>query len=88
MSLDFSRLKSAARSLLTKRSEFLSIGSNNAILEFLLEGTPEVREHLRDSRKDVDKRLKTVCEALIADCTSSVVRPIQTFLAQVKMSLT
>jgi hypothetical protein len=47
MSLDFSKLKTAAMSLLTKRGEILSLGSNNALLEFMLDGTPEVKEYCR-----------------------------------------
>lgn len=83
-SVDFSRLKTAAMSLLTKhRGEFLAIGSNNAILEFLLQGTPEVREYCRDSRKEVDKQLKSACEQFIDFATLLVVKPMRDFLSQV-----
>ena len=37
VALDFTKLRSAAYGLLAKGSQILSIGSNNAILEFLLE---------------------------------------------------
>lgn len=83
MSLDFSRLKTAAMSLLTKRGELLALGSNNAILEFLLDGTPEVKEYCRDSRKDVDKKLKLTCEEFITSATSAVVKQMQDFIQQV-----
>ncbi len=104
--LDFSKVKSAAVSLLTTkkfvdtrhqhgavlplncifcRAAMLNIGTNNALLEFLLEGTmPEVREYCRDSRKEVDKQLKAVCEAFIAASVDRVAGPIQHFMKRVE----
>lgn len=86
MALDFSKLRTAAWSLLSKRGEFLSLGSNNAVLEFLLDGAPEVKEYSRDSRKEVDRRLKAVCERLITESVGTVVAPIKEFLAKVSMT--
>ncbi len=74
-SLDFSRLRTAAASLFAKRRDILSLGSNNALLEFLLEGSPEVREYFRDSRKEVDRQLKVVCEEFIAGAAKQVPTP-------------
>lgn len=79
-SLDFSKVKTAAFGLLQKRKQMFAIGSNNAILEFLLDGAPSVREHLHDSRKDVDRQLKTVCEQFIRDATALLVAPLIAFL--------
>ncbi|XP_021942547.1 conserved oligomeric Golgi complex subunit 3 isoform X2 [Zootermopsis nevadensis] len=80
MSLDFSKVKTAAFSLLHKRKQLFSLGTNNALLEFLLEGTPTVREQLVDSRKEVDKQLKASCEAFIHHTTKCLVGPLLTFL--------
>ena len=53
MSLDFSRLRTAAGKLMGKKSgEMLALNSNNAILEFLLDGTPEVRPSRLYSRAE------------------------------------
>ncbi|KAJ3642789.1 hypothetical protein Zmor_025544 [Zophobas morio] len=71
MSLDFSSVQKAAVELLNKRDRLFTFGSNNALLEFLLEGTPRVREYLVDSRKEIDKQLKQACEAFI-NCAASV----------------
>ncbi|XP_058446712.1 conserved oligomeric Golgi complex subunit 3 [Malaya genurostris] len=79
-SLDFSKMKTAAFELLQKRKQLFSLGSNNALLEFLLDGTPQVKEQLLDSRKDVDRQLKTVCETFIKDATRQLVGPILNFL--------
>jgi hypothetical protein len=42
-SLDFSKVKTAAYELLQKRKQLFALGTNNALLEFLLEGTPQVK---------------------------------------------
>lgn len=70
--------------LLQRRRQLLSFNANNALLEFLLDGTPAVREQLIDSRRDVDLRLKATCEKFIASATTALVGPLQTFLTQVK----
>uniref|UniRef100_A0A182JGB0 Conserved oligomeric Golgi complex subunit 3 n=1 Tax=Anopheles atroparvus TaxID=41427 RepID=A0A182JGB0_ANOAO len=79
-SLDFSKVRTAAYELLQKRKQLFSLGSNNALLEFLLDGTPQVREQLLDSRKDVDRQLKTVCETFIRDATRQLVGAVLTFI--------
>lgn len=79
-SLDFSKVKTAAYELLQKRKQLFALGTNNALLEFLLEGTPQIKEHLLDSRKDVDRQLKTSCEQFIKDVTKQLVGPIINFI--------
>lgn len=84
-SLDFSNMKNAAYGLLQRPKQIFSLNSNNALLEFLLEGTPMVKEHLLDSRKEVDRRLKTCCEAFIKFSTDLLAGPIHSFLDKVIM---
>ncbi|KAI9586369.1 conserved oligomeric Golgi complex subunit 3 [Glossina fuscipes] len=79
-SLDFSKVKTAAFGLLQKRKQLFAIGSNNALLEFLLEGTPQIKEHLLDSRKEVDRQLKLVCEQFITDAVQGLIKPLLGFL--------
>lgn len=79
-SLDFSKVKTAAFGLLQKRKQLFSMGSNNALLEFLLEGTPQIKEHLLDSRKEVDRQLKLSCEQFIKDAVQTLAAPLITFL--------
>lgn len=78
--MDFSKVKTAAFGLLQKRKQLFSMGSNNALLEFLLEGTPQIKEHLLDSRKEVDRQLKFVCEKFIKDALQTLAGPLVTFL--------
>lgn len=82
-SLDFSKVKTAAFELIQKRSRLFSMNSSNALLEFLLEGTPQVKEQLLDSRKDVDRQLKHVCEVFIRDVSRMLVGPVLNFIENV-----
>lgn len=79
-SLDFSKTKTAAFSLLQKRKQLFAMDSNNALLEFLFESTPQVKEHIHDSRKDVDRHLKLICENFIKDGTHLLIGPVMTFI--------
>merc|ERR1712066_773178 len=83
--LDFTKLRTAAVSLFTMKRprDLIALNSNNALLEFLLEGSPEVREYCRDSRKEVDRRLKFVCEQFISGAAYQVVNELQGFQNQV-----
>lgn len=83
-SLDFSKMKTAAFSLLVKRKQLFVFGSNNALLEFLLDGTPQVKEHLLDSKKDVDRQLKLICEHFIRDATNLLIYAILNFIEKTK----
>ncbi|KAK0085222.1 hypothetical protein PV325_005557 [Microctonus aethiopoides] len=82
-SLDFSKVKTAAFGLLEKRSRFFTL-SNNALLEFFLEGAPRMKEHLIDSRKHVDVKLKISCQRLIQHATRLLVEPLIIYLEKFK----
>lgn len=73
MTLDFSTVQKAAIDLIHHRNNIFTFGSNNALLEFLLEGTPKVKEYLVDSRKEIDKQLKQSCEAFILHVTQLLI---------------
>ncbi|XP_054719988.1 conserved oligomeric Golgi complex subunit 3-like [Uloborus diversus] len=82
--LDFSKIKVAAYGLLQNRTHLLSLNSSNAILEFLLQGTPHVIEQLIDSKKAVDKQLKVVCEDFISHTVAHLIGSLQDFLSKAK----
>uniref|UniRef100_A0A668AYI3 Conserved oligomeric Golgi complex subunit 3 n=1 Tax=Myripristis murdjan TaxID=586833 RepID=A0A668AYI3_9TELE len=63
--------------------KFFRLNSHNAILEFLLEGTPEIKEHYIDSKKDVDRHLKFSCEQFIQQQTQIFVGNLEEFLTKV-----
>uniref|UniRef100_A0A8C5WG53 Conserved oligomeric Golgi complex subunit 3 n=1 Tax=Leptobrachium leishanense TaxID=445787 RepID=A0A8C5WG53_9ANUR len=85
ISLDLKRTRDAAFKILDPRSvpRFFRLNSNNAILEFLLQGTPEIKEHYIDSKKDVDRHLKASCEQFIQQQSKIFVDPLEDFLAKV-----
>ncbi|CAG9860141.1 unnamed protein product [Phyllotreta striolata] len=80
--LDFSTVQKAAMDLISHRNKIFTFGSNNALLEFLLEGTPKVKEYLVDSRKEIDKQLKISCESFITLATQLLVGTILQWVQQ------
>ncbi|XP_076119779.1 conserved oligomeric Golgi complex subunit 3 [Alosa pseudoharengus] len=85
ISLDLKKTRDAAFKILNPRAvpKFFRFNSHNAILEFLLEGTPEIKEHYIDSKKDVDRHLKSSCEQFIQQQTGIFVGNLEEFLTKV-----
>ncbi|KAJ8349914.1 hypothetical protein SKAU_G00250440 [Synaphobranchus kaupii] len=85
ISLDLKRTRDAAFKILNPRTvpSFFRLNSHNAILEFLLEGTPEIKEHYIDSKKDVDRHLKSSCEQFIQQQSRLFVGNLEEFLTKV-----
>ncbi|XP_042313287.1 conserved oligomeric Golgi complex subunit 3 isoform X2 [Sceloporus undulatus] len=85
ISLDLKKTRDAAFKILNPMTvpHFFRLSSNNALIQFLLEGTPEIREHYIDSKKDVDRHLKFACEQFIQQQTKQLVEPLEEFLAKV-----
>lgn len=83
-SLDFSKVKTAAFGLLEKSSRLFTL-SNNALLQFLLEGAPQMKEQLIDSRKHVDTKLKFTCQRFIHHATYLLIHPIIKLLEKDKL---
>uniref|UniRef100_A0A8C9G7G2 Conserved oligomeric Golgi complex subunit 3 n=1 Tax=Pavo cristatus TaxID=9049 RepID=A0A8C9G7G2_PAVCR len=65
-------------------SRFFRLNSNNALIQFLLEGTPEIREHYIDSKKDVDRHLKAACEQFIQQQTKQFIEQLEEFMTKVQ----
>lgn len=74
----------SAFGLIQKRKRLLSLSADNALLEFLVEGAPQVKEQLLDSRKEVDRQLKYSCECFISHATKCLLGPLQVLLSKVK----
>ncbi|XP_060063849.1 conserved oligomeric Golgi complex subunit 3-like [Ylistrum balloti] len=93
-SLDFSKFKDlslsqaghkflgAAYGLVNNKSRLFALNSTNALLQFILEGTPQVTEYFVDSKRDVDQQLKKSCEDFIHHVTGLFTEPLQTFLSR------
>ncbi|XP_049341230.1 conserved oligomeric Golgi complex subunit 3 isoform X2 [Astyanax mexicanus] len=84
ISLDLKKTRDAAFKILHPKAvpKFFRLNSHNAILEFLLEGTPEIKEHYIDSKKDVDRHLKSSCEHFIQQQTRMFVGSLEEFLTK------
>ncbi|XP_070539445.1 conserved oligomeric Golgi complex subunit 3-like isoform X2 [Ptychodera flava] len=78
--LDFSKMRVAARHLIFKTNKLFLLNSNNALIEFLVEGTPQVMENYKDSKRDVDNQLKRTCEEFIKHVTDSFISELNAFL--------
>lgn len=85
--LDWSKLKDAAYGLVQQRANLFSLSSNNALLQFIVEGTPQVHEEIMDSKRDVDNELKKVCEQLISTSTNQLVGPIISLIERIDVIL-
>ncbi|XP_061926523.1 conserved oligomeric Golgi complex subunit 3 isoform X1 [Entelurus aequoreus] len=85
ISLDLKKTRDAAFKILNPMAvpKFFRLNSHNAILEFLLEGTPEIKEHYIDSKKDVDRHLKFSCEQFIQQQTQIFTWNLEDFLTKV-----
>ncbi|XP_068602288.1 conserved oligomeric Golgi complex subunit 3 [Brachionichthys hirsutus] len=85
ISLDLKKTRDAAFKILNPMAvpNLFRLNSHNAILEFLLEGTPEIKEHYIDSKKDVDRHLKFSCEQFIQQQTQIFVGNLEEFLTKI-----
>ncbi|CAF3827309.1 unnamed protein product [Rotaria magnacalcarata] len=87
MVIDFTKLKEAAMKFLSKKSKLLSMNRDNAFLDFLLQGTLQVKESFIDSKREVDKHLKQTCELYIADLSSLLCGTIRQYLQRAQVIL-
>ncbi|OCT95579.1 conserved oligomeric Golgi complex subunit 3 isoform X2 [Xenopus laevis] len=85
ISVDLKKTRDAAFKILHPRTVpgFFRFNSNNALLEFLLQGTPEIKEHFIDSKKDVDRHLKAACEHFIQQQSKIFIEPLEDFMTKV-----
>ncbi|XP_078415632.1 conserved oligomeric Golgi complex subunit 3 [Cetorhinus maximus] len=85
ISLDLKKTREAAFKMLNPRSvpRLFRLSSNNSILEFLLEGSPEIKEHYIDSKKEVDRNLKSACEKFIQHQTKLFVGHLEEFMTKI-----
>lgn len=56
------------------------MSNQNALLEFILDGSPEIKEYFIDSKKGVDRKLKMSCEDFIHSQTKFLTGTVQDFI--------
>jgi hypothetical protein len=62
----------------------LALYKNGRNCHLLFQGTPEIREHYLDSKKDVDRHLKSACEQFIQQQTKLFVEQLEEFMTKVQ----
>jgi len=82
--VDFEKTKTAVNKLMHAEnlSRLFQVSNQNALLEFILDGSPEIKEYFVDSKKGVDKKLKTACENFILSQTKFLTGSIQDFIVR------
>lgn len=55
----------------------------NALISLAQRGMPRVVEISIDSRREIDRELKRVCEDFITDCVRGAVEPLSNFIIKV-----
>ena len=58
------------------------MSNQNALLEFILDGSPEIKEYFIDSKKGVDRKLKSSCEDFIHSQTKYLTGTVQDFIVR------
>ncbi|MEW5317182.1 MAG: hypothetical protein WDW38_008507 [Sanguina aurantia] len=81
--LDFTHMRDHMRRILAGESSVFTLSSSNAVVKMLGAGGPRVLQYQVDSKKEVEKQLKAVCEAFIMALTKVAVEPLLSFITKV-----
>jgi len=81
--LDFTHMRDHMRRLLAGEMSLFTLSSNNAVYKMLGTGGPRVLQYQVDSKKELEKQLKAVCEAFIMAVTKVAVEPMLSFITKV-----
>mmetsp|Transcript_26484 Transcript_26484/g.67336 ORF Transcript_26484/g.67336 Transcript_26484/m.67336 type:complete len:817 (-) Transcript_26484:272-2722(-) len=81
--LDFTHMRDHLRRILAGESSLFTLSSNNAVVKMLGTGGPRVLTYQVDSKKELEKALKGVCEAFIMAVTKVAVEPMLSFITKV-----
>ncbi|OQV12824.1 Conserved oligomeric Golgi complex subunit 3 [Hypsibius exemplaris] len=86
-SLDFSRVVGAAKGIVSRSATMLSLTSRNALLDFFLSSSPDVKVSTVDCRKEVDARLRGVCLRLVDHVCGKILGPLPEFVDKAEIVL-
>jgi hypothetical protein len=81
--LDFSHMRDHMARILSGRSSLFSMSASNAVVRMLGTGGPRVLHYKVDSKKELEKQLKGVCEQVIMALTKVAVEPLLGFITKV-----
>lgn len=78
--LDFSHMRDYLRRTLSGQLPLFALSNENAMVQLV---APRVRESSLDSKKDLERQLKSTCESFIMHVTKQVVEPMLSFITKV-----
>ncbi|GIL47849.1 hypothetical protein Vafri_4496 [Volvox africanus] len=81
--LDFSHMRDHLRRIMLGQESLFTLGPSNAMVRMLGASGPRVFTYQLDSKKELEKVLKAVCEALIMALTKVAVEPMLSFITKV-----
>ncbi|KAG2444178.1 hypothetical protein HYH02_009116 [Chlamydomonas schloesseri] len=81
--LDFSHMRDHLRRIMVGQESLFTLGPSNAVVRMLGASGPRVLTYQLDSKKELEKALKSVCEALIMALTKVAVEPMLSFITKV-----
>lgn len=81
--LDFSHMRDYLRRTLSGQLPLFSWSSDNAVVQLLGKGAPRIAESQVDSKKELERALKSTCEAFIMHITKLTVEPLLSFITKI-----
>ena len=81
--LDFSHMRDHMRRILRGESSLFALGSSNAVFQLIGSARPRLSKMHLDSKRELEKRLKTCCESYIMGVTKLTVEPMLSFITKV-----
>ncbi|GLC45161.1 hypothetical protein PLESTB_000428800 [Pleodorina starrii] len=81
--LDFSHMRDHLRRIMLGQENLFALGPSNAVVRMLGSSGPRLHTYQLDSKKELEKVLKAVCEALIMALTKVAVEPMLSFITKV-----
>lgn len=81
--LDFSHMRDHLVKILNGEASMLTLSASNALFQLMSKGAPTVRERQKDSKRELEEQLKSVCEAYIMTITKQMVEPMLSFVTKV-----
>ncbi|PSC70334.1 conserved oligomeric Golgi complex subunit 3 [Micractinium conductrix] len=81
--LDFTHMRDYLRRTLSGQLPLFSLSSDNAFVQLMGKGGPRLQESQVDSKKELERALKSTCEAFIMHATKLSVEPLLSFITKV-----
>ncbi len=79
-SIDFTSTAEAFSSFISSIGGIFTLNGNNSLLNFIYRGLPGISATHTDAKKDIERELKSNCEAFILNITVIVIGPLLEFL--------